>query len=336
MRKWAIDQLGLILKNPKLPRESVWIKSIFEFIIINGFFKIEKTIRNHKNACPEVSTSVQKYCQERLFSAVEELGSLSLELKGFYFFIISDGEKISYLEYSTRFIRDSTSNGLTPINDFPEKVQQLFIKSDSKLVDDARFNSYQLLINVVSLFVYSDPLSDWVSTLEELIDLQPRIFVVKNKKRKKSVEVDELSPYDVLVDLLVGLLSKPSSLLRKICGSVFEKFSGNVTLEGLNVIIKVLESGEEGLENGDDNESEFDSDGDLDSDGSISEEDSESELESEDQVESDIIQKNTESNQDESEDEGLNDDDMAEFDEKLVEIFKEKKRIKQEKKCKPI
>ena len=118
----------------------------------------------------------------------------------------------------------------------------------------------------------------------------------------------------------MGLLAKPSAPLRTLAVDAFKVFSGQVSNKALDIIFEVLKSksGPAGSEDLFEDEAEEDL---LDSDED-STDTSEDEIDAEMEVEVETNELETSANIDVEE--SLGDDDMAEYDAKLAEIFKQR------------
>ncbi|KAJ1674018.1 DNA-directed DNA polymerase, partial [Spiromyces aspiralis] len=198
-------------------------------------------------------------------------------------------------------------------------------------------------------------------TLDEVCECYSKVLASDESAAKgHSGDRDEEQPIVVLVDVLVSFLAKPSNMLRKLTETVFTAFVSEMTLEALEVLTQVLldkdgsvdDQGEE-----DDDTMEGDAGGQMgngvrDSDaGDVSDDEDTSDddgSDSEDKgqangklvpVDEELREKIREAlgesavmDENASEDEVLFDDEqMAVFDDKLTEIFSNKKVLKKEK-----
>ncbi|KAJ1815007.1 DNA-directed DNA polymerase, partial [Coemansia sp. RSA 2598] len=178
----------------------------------------------------------------------------------------------------------------------------------------------------------------------------------KSKSKQKAEDADgdeegEPHPVDVLTDIIISLLAKDSTPVRKLCVQVFTPFASMITANGLDSIIGVLEaregvSGEEGgnvetqIELMDDMAVDSDAEmgsGDDDNGG----DDDEEEQPSSEAVDEELRRKIQEAlgsagDVDEhevsasGEEEDFDDEQMKVFDDKLAEIFQQKKQMKQD------
>jgi DNA polymerase phi len=155
--------------------------------------------------------------------------------------------------------------------------------------------------------------------------------------------VKEKQSTDVLVEIILGLLSKPSNLLRKLSGQVFASFVGEVSPEGLKLLLDVLMTPEttRGAEDLFENEMEEDNEDDDDGDDDDEDEDEDSEGEDDLGEEMDVDSPDEElnaalsaalgttshlTNDDASSEEEdlMNDDEMLALDDSLVTIFRQR------------
>ncbi|KAI8080065.1 DNA polymerase phi-domain-containing protein [Halteromyces radiatus] len=181
---------------------------------------------------------------------------------------------------------------------------------------------------------------------------------IKNKNKKNAkVEQQDQEPeaIEVIVDILLSFLTSASPMLKGISEYVFELFSHLLTKQAMENLINIVitdenkQGGEELFGAEDDDEEEEDDDDvemiDGDDDDVMEEDEDDDEEEDEDddeengEVDEELRQKLEEAmrNQgilgDNSDDEELLDDEAMEaFDEKLAEIFRQKKVEKQNKK----
>ncbi|RAL66117.1 hypothetical protein DID88_005788 [Monilinia fructigena] len=101
----------------------------------------------------------------------------------------------------------------------------------------ATFQTLSLLYALVIFQLYNGDV-EAVSILDELR------LCYDNLIRHKSTEDSEVEPFEVLVELLLSFLSRPSALLRKVTQHVFTAFITEMTEGGLKLITDILETGE--------------------------------------------------------------------------------------------
>ncbi|KAJ3071598.1 DNA-directed DNA polymerase [Podochytrium sp. JEL0797] len=154
---------------------------------------------------------------------------------------------------------------------------------DSGLI--AQYKSFELLFLHVLLQVYTEP-ADAVNILNELKSCADLVFSDTTKapastlsKKRKLTEPEEeaagdsddeepLNPVDVIIDILLSFLAKPSALFRGVVENVFKVFCPVLTASGLQLIFDILKAksglagAEELFEEGEDDEDDEDSEDD--------------------------------------------------------------------------
>eukprot|EP01116_Phalansterium_solitarium_P022955 TRINITY_DN77_c0_g1_i1.p1 TRINITY_DN77_c0_g1~~TRINITY_DN77_c0_g1_i1.p1 ORF type:complete len:1362 (+),score=632.42 TRINITY_DN77_c0_g1_i1:121-4206(+) len=224
--------------------------------------------------------------------------------------------------------------------------------------------AFELLLSNVAMQLYSldaDQVDDTVSIIQELVECRKRLQEQKaaptpSKKRKSQPQpaADDAassSPMEVLMDVFISLLSRPSALLRGIVDQAFKVFAADMTPGALQLLVDVItgkadeDEDDEGSDDDDDDdesEVEVDATGDSDQDtndsngkkakasnktpgrgGSSKKRKFEPQEEEDDEA----------SGSSSSEEELITDDaQMEQFDAKLAEMFKHMKNSKRDKK----
>lgn len=103
--------------------------------------------------------------------------------------------------------------------------------------DKAPLQALALLYSLVIFQLYNGE-SEAVSILDELKLCYDKLI------RHKESEDSDVDASEVLVELLLSFVSKPSALLRKVTQHVFSAFMGDMTSSGLKLMTDVLESSE--------------------------------------------------------------------------------------------
>ncbi|KAG0239379.1 DNA polymerase phi-domain-containing protein [Mortierella sp. GBAus27b] len=398
-RQWSVDQMFALFRNSKVPREEGWIKAILEFFLVHGFFEIKKVDSKSKYSeahvlpSPALSTATHDYCRSRFYSMMAELATMGpLAAK-------SDEETVNYsrrlngtmldgtfwcsfaLNMMVDLQKNKSFGSLVTLGDeaakakksalaLVHKIQEKSKKASKEL--KAQYKAFELLFVQMILQLYVEP-EDSTNILGELHDCYDKVFASSGSKvanGKKATagddddsnedEEEEIQPVEVIIDILLSFLIKPSALLRHVSEQVFVIFCDKMTKTGLELMLSTLKTkdnkddmfGEEE----DENEEDEDEDAEADSQ-SGDEEDDEDESETEDMdvdeeaddddddddapVDEEFRKKlaavlnvrdggddDDEDNEDSSEEELLDDDQMMAFDEKLTEIFKQKKLAK--------
>ncbi|KAG0326236.1 DNA-directed DNA polymerase [Dissophora globulifera] len=393
-RQWTIDQMYSLFRNPKVPREESWIKSILEFYLIHAFFDIKKVDAKSKYVearvlpSPALSTATREHCRTRFYGMMAELSTMaplaakkegdepetvnySRRLNGtmldgtfwcsYALDIVVDLEKSKHFESLATLDGDAAKAKKTALA-LVGKIQEKSKKASKEL--KAQYKAFELLFVQMILQLYVEP-EDSTNILGELHDCYDKVFAAGSKKTngKKAASAngdddeDEIQPVEVIIDILLSFLIKPSALLRHVSEQVFVIFCDKMTKTGLELMLSTLQTkdnkddmfGEEDDEEDEDAEAEAQNQSDEDEEDESEDEENSDEEESEDmEVDEDEddddapvdeefrkklaaalnIKDGNEDDEDESEEELLDDDQMMAFDEKLNEIFKQKKLAK--------
>jgi DNA polymerase phi len=155
---------------------------------------------------------------------------------------LSDSEGFSY---SCRLLLSFTPDAV-PMDESIAKVKDDALSNMGKLLRKGKLENVEqkplrqamaLLYSLVIIQLYNaEP--DAVSVLQELKLCHDTLF--KNNEAKHS----NIDASEVLVELLLSFISKPSALLRKATQHVFPAFMGRVTAGGLKLMTDILDSSE--------------------------------------------------------------------------------------------
>ncbi|KAI9497819.1 DNA polymerase phi-domain-containing protein [Zychaea mexicana] len=292
-------------------------------------------------------------------SKAKELGVKSLRsrrLNG----TMDDGELWVYRVYEAqqKLVKDKSLQSRTDLSKESQTsckkainlMEGLRKKGDDK--HDSIERGFELLFLHMILHYMIDE-EETESVLSELFECYDKITSTKKAKGKKSKKTkgdgEETEPeaIDVIVDILVSFVTNSSTMLKNLAEQVFEMFSHKVTQQTLGLLFDLLSSSDSKDESNDlfdEDMDEVDSDveviedvemeeDDDDEDESGSEEDDDEEENGE--VDEELRRKVEEAmrnqgvlaGEDDTEDENLDDDAMFGFDDKLAEIFKQKRLV---------
>ncbi|CDS09480.1 hypothetical protein LRAMOSA10840 [Lichtheimia ramosa] len=374
VRSWALRQMILLVKNPRVPKEEEWLGDFVRFLMVYAFFDVKKGatkgswFESYRKPTPVLSDAIREECKKSFQSVLVTLSNMPslakvqeqqngavLKSRKFHG-VRNDGELWVYhvLQIYQKLANDKS---LVIHDELSDESKALFKKS-STLVEQLRKKATDpeslergfeiLFVHMMLHLLISE--EEAQSLLEELFDCYKKISVTKapKTKKKKNAEQEEAEPepIDVLVDILVSFLTNPSPVLKDLAEKVFEIFSHKVTKQTLQNLLDILASndkkhGSEDLFGADESDEEMDSDVEeieMDSDVDMEEEDEDDDA----SVDEELRQKVEETmrqqgvlagdDDDEENEELLDDDAMADFDDKLAEVFKQKHLEKKEKK----
>lgn len=236
--------------------------------------------------------------------------------------------------------REATNKAVKFVDELRAKIAKL----DKNEVHDSVERGFEILfLNIILHTLINE--AEGVSVLTELIDCYEKTFTApakktqkkKSKKAEQEGEEEQLDPIDVIVDILVSFLTNESPVLKNLAEQVFEIFSHKLTKQSLEMLLNILASGEDkqddDLFSDDENDSEDDDVEmiDMDDIDDIESEDDEGDVDEELRQKIEEAMKAQGINALDDSDEELDDDAMAAFDDKLAEVFKQKKILKDEK-----
>ncbi|PKK70866.1 hypothetical protein RhiirC2_849581 [Rhizophagus irregularis] len=206
-----------------------------------------------------------------------------------------------------------------------------------------QLEGFHWLFSYAILTLYIEP-EEAMNALEDLQVCFNKMFVqskrsLKKKKTEKTEENAEENhdPIDVIVDVLLSFLAKPSAFLHNMTEQAFKVFCGGITKSSLDLMLDLISKKgnvEELVDEMDIDEENNDdsSDESIEHDSDNEETDNEK-REVKDQSVIEIGQQDKQhENEDSEEDQSNQDKIMEEFDSKLSEFFKQKKFEKKKRK----
>ncbi|CEP07442.1 hypothetical protein, partial, partial [Parasitella parasitica] len=369
-REWALTQMTLLITNAKIPKEEDWVTQLVQFLMIHAFFEVKSADKSkpyltglHKPA-PALSDATVKLCQNRFQAVLVALSKLpplqqtatapvkTRKLNG----ITNSGELWVYEAYeiyqnlqknkklgsratpSTK-TREATDKAVKNVKELRGKIAKL----DNNQVHDSVERGFEILFLNILLHTLINE-AEGVSVLAELTDCYEKTFSAPKKTQKKKAkkteengDEEQLDPIDVIVDILISFLTNESPVLKNLAEQVFEIFSHKLTKQSIEMLLNILSSSEnkhDGELFGDNDEDSEDDDVemiDMDDIEEIESEDDEGEVDEELRQKIEEAMKAQGINAVDDSDDELDDEAMAAFDEKLAEVFKQKKIAKNEK-----
>lgn len=366
-REWALNQMALLVNNTKIPKEESWITDLVRFLMIHAFFEVKSNDKAksyltalHKPT-PALSESTVKMCKERFQVVLVALNKLpptqqqqsaplkTRKLNG----ITNKGELWVYQVfeiYQSLQTNKKLNVNLIPSREATESIEKAvkivkdlrgkIAKMDKTEVHDSVERGFEILfLNLIIHTLINEV--EGVSVLKELTDCYEKTFskpkkTTKKKSKKADEEEEQLDPIDVIVDILISFLTNESPVLKNLAEQVFEIFSHKLTKQSLEMLISILAGDDKQGDDifGDDDEEEDDDVEMMDIDDV---EEIEEASDDDGEVDEELRQKIEEAmkaqgvNALDDSDEELDDEAMAAFDEKLAEVFRQKKIVKDEK-----
>ncbi|CAM1506877.1 Fc.00g065180.m01.CDS01 [Cosmosporella sp. VM-42] len=254
-----------------------------------------------------LTEQIQELCRARLESSFARLTRKKEDY-------ISLCDAVSSIDPDSVAMTDEIKNS---VREALSRMQKL-LKCKTKTEDDKSLAQALALLHAVSIFQLYNEDPDAMEVLNDLAQYSGRLK--KGKSEDKEGGTSEL-----LVEILLSMVARPSSLMRQVSQQVFEAFTRQISAEGLELLTGPLGSNEsaKGQKELFDTEAdgmEIDEDGSSgDSDGSVIEIGSDVEIDSDvefvDLKDADVEGESDDEDDDESEDEEEDGDEVAEEDE---------------------
>lgn len=263
---------------------------------------------------PALDETTRTIFRDRLLSALGHLVSLPIDQATIAPLVVL--EKLETIERSALAVR-LNDPAIEAIQDAQKTLKKAATKAESKRGSKATIaKASVLLLSLGILQVYKQE-DDSVEVLKDITD---------HYKSKQSEDSSLL-----LVELLLSFVAKPSALLRKLAEQVFAAFAPEITADGLQSMISVLEPKEslagkrELFKGGEEEDEEDDEDEDEDEASDVEMEDVEdaSDVEIVNGTISGAAEEDdsASSSSDEDAADGANEDEEAEFDRKLADAL---------------
>ncbi|KAG7452647.1 uncharacterized protein BT62DRAFT_958631 [Guyanagaster necrorhizus] len=267
-RSWVMDQLVALIRNGSMPKRDDWIRQILEWFVVHGFFIIRTPAKQSSfrgTECvlePPLSDALRLYSRSRLLSCLSDLTSQAMTITNEVgtkalksSAMASDGDFWIHKVVATIEELKKDKNALYLL-DHDEEVRALRAKAkelDAHLrkvtsgSDAAQGCQLLLLGLVVHEYCANEEDGTAVETLESCIDLVERLFPRNKTSKKKAAKVDDDNeeapePIDGLIDIIIGLLEKPTAYLRVIVNQAFASLSALVKESSIDLILAQLET----------------------------------------------------------------------------------------------
>ncbi|XP_035690472.1 myb-binding protein 1A-like protein [Branchiostoma floridae] len=263
-RRWASNQLVHVVKNPSLTRTEQWLLDTTKFLFLHAFFKIKKPIAGDvvcdRSPAFELSQESSKLAAQHFNSVLSTLGTMpSFKQDGPKHALPGTRSNGDFWVYSLVQFADSLLNDtdhFEPLVQFPEEMMEswnvMLRNVEAMRKKTAKgcnvSESFQLLTLNLGIQMFTD-----ADQVEEVLEEIQTCYEKATEKRRKSLkkgEEDEPHWVEVVVEILLSLLSRPSHLLRTVVDNVFRAVCPQLTRKGLQLILDVLGPKTEGDEEG--------------------------------------------------------------------------------------
>lgn len=300
------------------------------------FDKLVGLVKNEKLINLESSSEWISHLISVMAKIVTESSEMKEELveivKGRFFALLNELNdskrfaEINWIERTAKMFSEAASGSKSA--SFSVKIDEptsdalVNLKNVEKLlkkhkIEPERFSkAVSSLQNYLAILLFLDPI-DAIPVCAELSECLESHFSKSSKKDKSQTSLEAVMP--VLVDILMTFLSKASQLTRKMCDDIFRNIIPFLSFESLSVLFQILKTADKGelFEEVDDSLS--------------AEEDSEEVEEVGNGISTveaidNAMKSSSPADNSDSELSDVDDDQMMAFDDKLAEIFREKRK----------
>ncbi|XP_066491533.1 myb-binding protein 1A [Tiliqua scincoides] len=269
LRKWIIARLVGIVENPQVKREEEFVMDIARFCFFHAFFGTKKPT----SEIPETKAALSVPLSEpsrtvtanSFFSLLQYLSSMPAlgesaeaeemrqkHLNG----LTASGDPWIYLLVQYSQILLSHPKHVKAVVPFSEEEQVAWdrmlqtvedLRKKEKKNDSLKTSAFQHLLLLVGIHLFKSP-TECVNILADLQSCIKRACGGKPKMKEKTEATggkEELEWVEVIVEVLLSLLAQSSGLIRRVCKSVFGLVCRHMTKGALQLILDVLDPGQD-------------------------------------------------------------------------------------------
>lgn len=254
-RRWALNQIHGLFKNPKVPKNDSVIQSVLEFFLVHSFFVIKKTDKKnavaalHSTPKPALSESTAALARAKFFACIVEVTTASHSAKdGAHRAQGCDANGKLWLRriIDTLVSLESNKKHLELLLDADEeiiKTRQETVSALASLDKNVKADSKDIARGVEILLSFSllqtyDESEDALELLEEVNEAAQRMFNLSSAKASSSAD-EEHPPIDTLLDVLIALLDKGSADLRNLANMVVGMVASAFTPSSIEHLVAV-------------------------------------------------------------------------------------------------
>ncbi|PNY26342.1 DNA polymerase V [Tolypocladium capitatum] len=183
---------------------------------------------SHPKNIPEgaLTEQIRELCRSRIESSLARLARNAEDFSTFC-------NAVASIDPASRTM---TKEIKTAIDDALSRMNKL-LKRKSKSEDDESLAQGLAMLHAISIFQLYNEDPDAMEVLNDLAQFYGRLTT--GKVGDKSEGSSEL-----LVEILLSMVARPSSLMRQISQQVFDAFTGQISPQGLELLTGPLSSGE--------------------------------------------------------------------------------------------
>lgn len=173
-----------------------------------------------------LTEQLRDHCRSRIESSLARLTRRTDDFKTFCGAVAS-------IDPASRTMTEEIKSA---INDALHRMKQL-LKKKPKKEDEKNLAQGLAMLHAVSIFQLYNENPDAMEVLEDLAQFSDRL------KKGRAGDQGEGSS-ELLVEILLSMVARPSSLMRQISQQVFDAFTGQISGQGLALLTEPLASGE--------------------------------------------------------------------------------------------
>ncbi len=225
------NQASATDNNPGTLHHSPWLRSILAMFAEFAYFTVEVDSRSEQRSSIPISSASRDMFRSRITSCLTHLINKSADPSYFTYNLVRDirlREKIDShcrpLLNAEQNVEDSIRRAWKTLEKIQEKEKE--VQPDKKQV----LRAFKLLYSLTIIQVYNGD-ADAVNVLDELKDCYNSLVKHRRKREQRGSEV--------LVEILLSFVARPSMMFRRLAQQVFSACVSNVNRLGLQAMIKV-------------------------------------------------------------------------------------------------
>ncbi|XP_032218016.2 myb-binding protein 1A-like protein isoform X2 [Nematostella vectensis] len=358
-----LNQLLLLVKAKKLSESGAWIENIMKFLIDQSYFT---AVRGSKKLQVPLSAQVRQTCEQRFLSTMKELDSPSPASHGqaktsgrdeevhVMFTIVKHAQGLLADDDFTVIAESWSEISQKSFDSAMKIISKIHKKQSKESTASTEDRAFELLLCHITLQLFSDP--------DQASEILKEVRACHKNRQETDTSRDEPHWVEVLTEILLSLLTRPSGLLRHVVDRVFVAIAPHLTKDAMGIVLQAIDpkslGGEDDevleiAEDSDDEDMAAD-DGDEDNDKKPCKETKEDESDSEDESDDDDDEGDddavdeafraeikaalgsaaADTDSEESSGEELDDEAMMQLDDALSAVFKTRVQANKEKKDK--
>ncbi|KAI9766380.1 MAG: DNA-directed DNA polymerase [Candelina submexicana] len=246
-RRIVADRLVTILRTRKVrtshdtkPEQDAWVREILYTFIGFAYFTPADSLRELRKPKPALSSTSRSMFRSRITSCLAHLLSIKTHVQADYaYHAICNIRHRQETETESESLMEADDNVQRSIQQAWKILDQIdkAERSIKEVDNQAHLRAMKLLYSLTILEVYNGT-ADAVSLLDEL-----RICYDELIKPSRASNINSEAS-ELLVEVLLSFVSKPSVLFRKLAQQVFTAFVTEINSAGLQSMLNVVLSKE--------------------------------------------------------------------------------------------